>query len=233
MLLAGVAGLGESLGGMATQLLPRQFSARQQQQILDWEVGNRWRQMSAGQIFPAAVTFRAPYTLGGGTQPLTATRIGIARQASCPKATDAAVAAVLTRNGCEAMLRATYVDATDSYVVTVGVAAFPAIAQASAAHRELAGAGARDLGVQPVPFTGTPAAGFTNGRRQLSADTSAGTYVVFYTIGYTDGRPHVTVASDRYVYSEMTSLGAGVTQAVVSVLAAPERAPHCPGSPGC
>ena len=102
---------------------------------------------------------------------LTADRIGIAGQASCAAATDpAAVGAVLARHGCEAMLRATYVDGTDSYVITVGVAAMPGSAQVNAAKRELAGVvgGSNGAGVRTVPVAGSLAAAFTDSRRQLS-----------------------------------------------------------------
>src|SRR5215831_4311273 len=132
MLIVGVVGLGASLAGAVMQLLPRQFSAHQRQQILDWEAGQRWRELPAGTIFPARVTYPAPSKLGGALT-LHAIRIGIAKQASCPAAADPAVGRVLTRSGCQAMLRATYADATNSFVVTVGVAAFPSAAQANAA----------------------------------------------------------------------------------------------------
>ncbi len=237
MLVLGIAGLGVSLAGLTIQLMPRQFTARQQQQILDWEAARSWRVLPAGTIFPASVRYTATAALGSDLS-LSATRIGIARQASCAAATDPVVAAVLTRNGCQAMLRATYVDGTDSYVVTVGVAAFPSTAQAAAAGRELAGptltgAGSVVPGVRTAEFKGTPAASFTDDRRQISASRSAATYVFFYTIGYTDDRPLVPVSSDLYTYAEMTSLGAGVAQAVETVLAPPLQQPHCPGTPGC
>jgi len=235
----GVAGLGVSLVGVATQLLPRQFTAQQRQQILDWEAGKLWRELPAGRIFPASVSYPAPSVLGGALA-LTAKRIGIARQATCPAATDAAVAAVLTRSGCQDVLRATYVDATDSYVVTVGVAAFPGEVQASAAGRALSGpslTGARSAdqaaGVRAVWFKNTPAEWFTDGHRQISGSTSAATYVVFYTVGYADNRPREPVSSDKYADAEMTSLGTGVAQAVVHELAPPLAAPRCPGTPGC
>ena len=236
-LVLGIAGVALSLVGVASQLLPRQFTAQQQRQIADWEVGKRWRELPAGRIFPPSVRYPAPVALDdyAGLR-LIASRIGIARQASCTAATDSVAGAVLRRNGCEAMLRATYVDGTDSYVVTVGVAVLPGTAQATAAGRELAGAvGAAGVapGVRTVPFKGTPAAGFSNGRREISASKIAGTYVVLYTIGYADNRSRVPVSADGYADAEMTSAGQGVAQAVVSVLGAPAPPPHCPGTPGC
>lgn len=234
-LVLGIAGLGVSLVGAATQVLPRQFTALQQRQITDWEAGKRWRVLPAGTIFPATVRYSPPAALDDAAGlTLTAKRIGIASQASCRAATDPAAAAVLARHGCAAVLRATYADGTGSYVVTVGVAALPGAAQAKAAHRELAGgAGAVGPGVRTVRFTGTPAAGFTNSRRQISANVAAGSYLIFYTIGYADGRPRVPITADSYANAEMTSVGAGLARAIVSVLGAPVPPPRCPGTPGC
>jgi hypothetical protein len=236
-LVLGVAGLAISLTGAATQVLPRQFTAGQQRQITDWEVGNRWRLLPAGTIFPASVQYSPPVALDDDSAlMLTAKRIGVARQASCAAATDAAAAAVLTRNGCAAVLRATYVDGTGSYVVTVGVAVLPGLAQASAANRELAsarGAGGVRPGVRAVRFKGTLAAWFTNGRRQISASIAGGTYVFMYTVGYADDRPQVPVTADSYADAEMTAAGEGVVRAVSSTLAASVPPPHCPGTPGC
>jgi hypothetical protein len=239
VLVLGVAGLGVSLAGVVIQLMPRQFTTHQQLQIVDWEAAARWRTIPAGTIFPAVVRYQPPAALGGGTLSLAASRIGIARQASCHAATDAAVAAVLNRNGCQAVLRATYVDKTDSYVVTVGVAAFPGIAQAAAAGLELTSralttADGGVLGIRTVEFKNTPAASFSNEQRQISGQQRAATYLVLYTIGYADDRPRVPVAaSDSYTYEEMSSLGAGVAEAVQAELAAPLPAPRCPGTPGC
>ena len=234
-LVLGIAGLGISLVGIATQLLPRQFTTLQQRQITDWEAGARWRELPAGTIFPATVHYSPPAALDDAGLTLTATRIGIARQASCRAAIGpAAAAAVLARHGCEAVLRASYVDGTGSYVVTVGVAALPGVAQAKAANRELASDAARaGASVLTVPFTGTPAADFTNNRREISGRAVAGNYLILYTIGYADDRPRVKVTADSYADAEMTAAGAGVAQAVRSVLGATVPAARCPGTPGC
>jgi len=236
-LVLGVAGLAVALTGVAFQLLPRQFSAEQQRQITDWEVGKRWRTMPAGKIFPASLHYKLSLALGVDLNlQLTADRIGIASQASCAAATDpAAVGAVLARNGCEAMLRATYVDGTDSYVITVGVAAMAGSDQVNAAKRELAGVvvGSSGAGVRTVRVAGSLAASFTDSRRQLSGSMAAGPYLVFYAIGYTDGRPSVPVGADGYADSEMTAAGAGVAQAVASEVGKAVPPPQCPGTPGC
>ncbi len=92
----------------------------------------------------------------------------MAKQAACAAVTDPAAAAVLGRDGCAAILRATYVDTTDSYVVTVGAAVLPGTAQAAAAARAINDVAAASTAVHAVPVAGTPAAAFTDKRRQLS-----------------------------------------------------------------
>jgi hypothetical protein len=230
----GVAGLALSLTGVASQVLPRQFTAQQQRQITDWEAAKRWRELPAGSIFPASVSYPGPPALADPALRLSAGRVGIARQASCAAATDAAVAAVLDRHDCGAMLRATYVDGTDSYVVTVGVATMPGSAQVAAAAQELARAGgASGPGVRTLAVSGTMAAAFTDDRRQLSGSVAAGPYLIFYTVGYADDRPHVQVAGDSYTDAEMTYAGQGIARAVGSVLDGHLPPPRCPGTPGC
>jgi hypothetical protein len=240
VLVLGLTGLAVSLVGVGTQLLPRKFTSAQQKQIMAWEVGKRWRVLPAGKIFPASVGYKPPdFLVDGSPLSLAATRIGIARQASCKTAADSAAAQMLDSNGCAALLRATYVDGTDSYVMTIGVAAFPSTAQASAAQAELVASpetgssGEVRPGVQAARFAGTPASGFTDSRRQVSASISDGPYVVLYTIGYTDNRPRVPISADDYADSEMISMGVGVANSVANVLGATPTPPHCPGSPGC
>lgn len=220
--------------GASLQVMPRKFTAAQQRQITDWEFGKRWRDLAAGVIFPASVSYTAPSALDDDPSlALSARRVGLAKQASCASVTDPAAAAALDREGCVAVLRATYVDETDSYVVTVGAAALPGAAKAATAARAIKSTRGARSAVHTVPVKGTPASGFTDKRRQLSGVVSAGTYVVLYTVGYTDTRPHEPVTRDDYTDAEMTSAGAGVAHDVLSVLAAPVPPPHCPGTPGC
>jgi hypothetical protein len=235
-LVLGLIGLVISSVGVATELMPRTFSAGQQRQITDWEYGRSWRALPAGQIFPASVSYQAPAVLDDSSLLLSARRIGVARQSACGEVTDPAAASILDRNGCSAMLRATYTDGTDSYVVTVGVAVLPSTTQAEAADAELSDA-ALVAGIQPgvdaLAFPGTPAAMFTDQRRQLSGFLRAGTYVALYTIGYADSRPREPVSGDSYTDEEMMAVGSGVAQAALAEVGAPQPAPHCPGTPGC
>ena len=234
--MLGLIGLVISAWGVVTELLPRTFTAGQQRQITDWEYGRSWRALSAGQIFPASVSYQAPAVLDDSSLLLTARRIGVARQSACGAVTDPAAARALDRNGCSAMLRATYTDGTDSYVVTVGVAVLPSTTQAEAADAELSDTAAV-AGIQPgvdaLAFSGTPAAMFTDQRRQLSGFLRAGTYVALYTIGYADSRPREPVSGDSYADGEMMAVGSGVASAALAEVGAPQPAPHCPGTPGC
>jgi hypothetical protein len=231
--LGGLGLVGFGIGVWA-QVAPRKFTAQQRQQITNWEFGKRWRDLTAGAIFPASVSYPAPAALDDAPSlTLSAERVGVARQTTCASATDSAAATVLDRDGCAAILRATYVDSTGSYVVTVGAAVLPGTADATSAAQAIARAGGARSAVHAVPFSGTPAAAFTDKRRQLSGVVSAGTYVVLYTVGYADSRPKEPVTGDDYTSAEMTSAGTGVAHDVLSVLAAPVAPASCPGAPAC
>jgi hypothetical protein len=246
-LILGVVGLVVSLAGVAIQLLPRHFTADQQREIEAWEVMRRWETMPAGKIFPASVSYQLSAVVLQDASPLSlnAIRVSIApQQSDCAKAVTSAVAgAALRRNGCKAVLRATYVDATRSYVMTVGVAVLPNAAAAGsadsglsqprlAAAHEVGGIGRLSAGVLVVRFGGA-GAGRYDYNRQISASFAAGPYLVMYAAGYSDSRPRVPVADDRYSDAEMTSMAAGVAHSVANTLAASPAPPHCPGAPGC
>jgi hypothetical protein len=217
---------------VATQVLPRRFSAAQQQQIMSWEIGSRWRTWPAGKIFPAAVGYQLPWTLFGTNAglALSARRAGIAPQARCAAAVDPPLARVLGNRGCEAVLRATYADSTGSFVVTVGVAVMSGSAPAA---RSLPAGRGLAPGVRPVPFPGTLAARFGSRQRQMSGALSYGPYLVMYTAGYADGRRRERVSLNPYADSEMKDLGAGLARSVGQVLGALPPVPRCPGTPGC
>jgi hypothetical protein len=237
--------LAVSATGLTIQLLPRQFTAAQQQQIVNWEIASRWRHLTAGQIFPATVGYQlSPAVLQDATPlNLAALRIGVAPQSGCGAGvTTSAAATVLRRDGCQAVLRATYVDATQSYVMTVGVAVLPSDAAAKRASQSLsqprltavnhADTNTLAAGILVVRYHGAAAAMYDYSR-QISASFADGPYLIMYAAGYADSRPRVPVASDRYSYAEMTTLAAGVAQSVADTLADPPARPHCPGTPGC
>jgi len=245
-LILGLTGFAVSMTGVAVQVLPRHFTASQQRQIEAWEVMRRWQTMPAGQIFPASVSYQLPARMLQDTASLSldALRVSIAPQESdCAKAVTSAVAgAVLRRNGCEAVLRATYVDDTHSYVMTVGVAVLPNESAAASADRGLAqprlaaahviGLGRLPAGVLVVRFGGA-AAQMYDYNRQISGSFTAGPYLVMYAAGYADSRPRVPVKDDHYSDAEMTNMAQGVAHSVARTLAAAPAPPRCPGAPGC
>ena len=157
--------------------------------------------------------------------------------------TSAAVGAVLRKEGCQAVLRATYVDATRSFVMTVGVAVLPDSAAAASVHTKLATlrlAAARQANGASLLPAGVLVRrdGGARGRtydynRQISASFTAGPYVVMYAAGYADSRPRVPVSQDAYSHADMTSLAMGVARSVANRLGARPAPPHCPGAPGC
>ena len=227
----GIVGLAASVAGVAAQALPRRFSAAQQRQIMSWEVASRWRTWSAGKIFPASVKYQLPWTLFGSSAGLflTARRVGIAPQSGCAAATDPALARSLG-NRCQAVLRATYTDSTGSFVTTIGIAVMrggaPSPGSLPTGH-------GRRPGVRTAPFPGTLAARFADRQRQLSGAVGYGSYLVLYTVGYTDGRPREQVSADPYADSELSDLGTGLARTVGGALGAPPPVPRCPGAPGC
>jgi hypothetical protein len=240
-LILGLVGLGISGAGLVIQLLPRHFTVGEQQAIMSWEVSGRWRNLTAGKIFPASVDYNLPGAVISSIPPLElqALRVSIAPQSGCSAGvTDLAAADLLHRDGCEAILRATYVDQTLSFVMTVGVAVLPTPGAADAASSGLSGtqlAAARDgvelsAGVHTVQFK--QATGYDY-NRQLSASITAGPYLVLYAAGYADGRPRVPLGHDSYSEAEMASMAEGVATTVASTLGAAPLPPHCPGAPGC
>lgn len=231
-LILGILGFAISAVGLAIAVLPRHFTAGQRQQIVSWEVGGRWRAMAAGQIFPALVRYTLPSTVIQDYPPLDlqAVRVAIAPQAACTTSavTDAAAAEMLRDKGCAAVLRATYIDQTSSFVVTVGVAVLASTSAATAASGDLA----QPSGVRTVHFGGA-ASYLYDYSRQISSAITAGPYLVMYAAGYSDGRPHVQLAHDSYSQAEMSSVAQGVASSVASGLGHQPPVPRCPGSAAC
>jgi hypothetical protein len=242
VLVVGIAGMIVAGGLVYTGLMPRRFTPAQRQQIMAWEVAARWRELPAGAIFPATVTYQPSAALqDDGALTLAAKRLGIARGVPCNQAADRAATAILDAGGCQGLLRSTYVDETGTFLVTVGVAAFPGAGQAGKASKALTAprpahagrSGGLAPGVRTATFAGTPAASFTDSKRQVAGSVHDGPYIVLYSIGYADGRPKVPVDVDGYTYAEMTSMGQGLARVIARTLTVPPPAPRCPGAPGC
>jgi hypothetical protein len=230
-----LAGIAVSVLGISRQFLPRTFSAAQRQQIIAWEIGKRWRTWQAGQIFPAVVDYHLPGFAFGGTEGLSlvAHRVGIARQAPCAAAADAATARVLAGHGCLAVLRATYTDQTQSLAVTVGIAVLPSARAARLSVQTSPGRKGPAPLVRAVRFRHTGVAAFSSRAARVPWERAAGPYLVLAAAGYADGRPWQPAGNNYYARSELASLAGGVGRLVASRLGAAPPQPHCPGGPGC
>lgn len=159
------------------------------------EVARRWEAWPVERIFPDRIAYDVRR---GRTE--YAGRVGIAPETDCATSVDPSVAGVLGRNGCKAVLRATYVDQIQGVAVTVGIAVLP---DATTADRVLQqtptdkdGTPVRN-GVRAVAFPGTAAAKFTDPVRQDSTADRGGPYLVLTSSGETDGRPAASVAERR------------------------------------
>ncbi|MEU6427551.1 hypothetical protein ABZ860_16795 [Microbispora sp. NPDC046973] len=184
------------------------------------DVARRWRAWPAGMVFPEEL----PYTALGRAQQY-ARRVGIAPEAACGAATDSPVASVLRKYGCRAMLRATYVDQTSTFAVTVGVAVLPS----EQARADAAGELPVDdrVGVRPVAFPGTVTDTFGAAQRQRTGWVGAGPYIVFSTVGYTDGRTRASVPLEEQVNSEMWPVAETVAGRIARALGEPPDVPRC------
>jgi hypothetical protein len=233
LLVAGLCGLGVAAVGAAHELLPRQFTAAQQREIMTWEMTRRWRALPAGKIFPATVSYplAASVFYGEHSLRLSARRVVIGTSTSCTASLSTTAARILARHGCAALLRATYVDASGSLVATVGVAVLPDTGAARAVVSALGEGSGEPL--RALKADGTLAEEFRDPQRQLSRVAQAGPYVVFSTAGFTDGRPRVKISSDYYLDRELASLAAGLSKSASTVLGSQPPLPTCPGAPGC
>jgi hypothetical protein len=234
-LLLGVAGLAAAVTGVVVQIMPRTFSAAQREQIVTWEAGKRWRSWPAGRIFPQAIRYSLPgRTFGGESSlPLTAQLVGIAPQASCRAAAQRPAAGVLAQHDCQALLRATYEDTTQTLAVTVGVAVLPAMPAAQKAAAALGGPDGLRSGIRAVSFRRTATARFGDRSQKLTWDRVAGPYLVLATVGYADGRPWIAHVHDSYTQAELLGLASGVGKQVAAALGVMPPPPRCPGSPAC
>ncbi|MFE3448641.1 hypothetical protein ACFXJ8_06850 [Nonomuraea sp. NPDC059194] len=182
------------------------------------EVADRWRTWPAGKIFPATIAYVAEQ---GGQE--KARRVGISTATDCAGAVDRKAAVTLRKAGCKAVLRATYLDALQGVVVTVGVVALPDELRAVRAKGVFPASGRPVPGLRPVPFEGTVTDRFTAQGRQAASVRQAGPYLVLTTAGQVDGRPARAVGGQRpAVFAFATDLG----ERVLTELSTP-RMPEC------
>jgi hypothetical protein len=150
-----------------------------------------WHGEPVDDLFPPTVEGNGA---GPGGADRTWTRIAVAPDSGCAGAFDPLLGKLLAPVGCERLLRATYTDATQSYVTTVGLLftkADSATMTALAARFKDEGLDSRtDLMPRPYAARGTGAEGF--GDRQRASWTisvlSDAPVVVYAVSGWADGR---------------------------------------------
>jgi hypothetical protein len=169
-------------------------------------VAVRWRSWPTGRIFPAVLFYT--------TQLLTheaARRVGIAPQTACPAGLDAALRGLAAREGCQAVLRATYLDQLEGTVYTIGVVAFASGRGGAAFERGLPRGGSGITGLHALAFPGTASAAFNDAARQTATALQQGPYVLLTTAGYADGRPAKATGQSRgSIFAPAAQLAAGI-----------------------
>ncbi|WP_309141947.1 hypothetical protein [Streptomyces griseicoloratus] len=153
--------------------------------------GDLWHSVPVDRLFPPTVQGQGA---GPGGADRTWVRIAVAPDSNCENAFDPLLRKALAPVGCRRLLRATYTDATQSHVTTVGLlfAKADAAAMTSLADRfEKEGLGRR-TDLMPLPYAAedTAAAGF--GARQRASWTVSvltdAPVVVYAVSGWADGR---------------------------------------------
>jgi hypothetical protein len=190
---AGYVLTGTVAGAKAVQELTRTPTTAELQRAAVIEVAERWRNWPTGRVFPERISYEPEQ--GGDAE--EATRVGIAPGASCADSVDQAVASVLRRYGCAAVLRATYLDAPQGVVVTLGVVAFQDPAVAGRIGAQFSADGKPTPAVRAVGFPNTVTARFNDAARQASYARQSGPYLILVTAGQTDGRPAQAVQKGR------------------------------------
>ncbi|MDX2559915.1 hypothetical protein PV371_09660 [Streptomyces sp. TX20-6-3] len=142
--------------------------------------------LSAEGLFPGKklTMNKRPYTKGA-TSATT----------DCAAVTQGGLGAVLKKNGCQRVLRATYVK--DGVAITVGVAVFPSEAAALKAKNQATG------GI--APLVGAGVRDFCHATVCLRRSNSVGRYAYFTQAGFSDGKK-VTKA-DKPIFQASDDLG--------------------------
>ncbi|WP_327089593.1 hypothetical protein OIE66_02920 [Nonomuraea sp. NBC_01738] len=206
--------------GLLAETRSRPLTVAEQNRYKQDEIARRWQAWPATGVFPEEVKY-----LGLERATQYARRVGIAPESACGEAVDASVAALLDEHGCVTVLRATYIDQTASFVITVGVAVFKNEESRVGATEELT---LDDrVGVLPVSFPGTVTERFGVQQRQRSGWVGAGPYVVFSTAGYVDGRTRAAVPPEEILHSELWPAAKSIGNQIAYFLADPPTVPPC------
>ncbi|MER6949792.1 hypothetical protein ABT294_37835 [Nonomuraea sp. NPDC000554] len=206
--------------GLFQETRARPLTPDEQNRYKQEEIARRWQAWPASGVFPDEVKY-----VGLDRAQQYARRVGIAPETECGKAVDSAVAGVLAEHGCVTVLRATYVDQTSTFVITVGVAVLKDEQSRVSATEQL---GQDDrVGVLPVSFPGTVTERFGVEQRQRTGWVGAGPYIVFSTAGYADGRTRAAIPPEEILHSELWPAAKSIGGQIAYFLADPPKVPPC------
>ncbi len=150
-----------------------------------------WHNTPVDQLFPPVVQGD---NAGPGQADRTWQRLAVAPDSDCAHAFDPLLSKALAPVGCQRLLRATYTDATHSYVTTVGLLFTKADAAGMRALRSRFTKDGLDQRTDLMPRTyaakGTPAAGFGDAQRaSWAVSIRTDMPVLVYAVsGFADGR---------------------------------------------
>ncbi|MFI7101552.1 hypothetical protein ACIBK8_19515 [Streptomyces sp. NPDC050161] len=186
-----VLGVGLIGGAVAGSWLTDDTDTRPTAEVTFAKGRDAWRNTPVDALFPRTVD---GFGIGPGGADRRWTRIALAPDSGCADAYDPPLAKALATAGCTRLLRATYIDATRTDLITVGAQ----IAKADqdtlkALHTRFTTQGLdRRAGLLPrtYPADGTPAADFGPERRaswsiRVLTDIPV---IVFAVSGFADGR---------------------------------------------
>ncbi|QWA24435.1 hypothetical protein [Streptomyces osmaniensis] len=155
-----------------------------------------WRNETAGELFPATVGDPPNSEYEASDEKIAQwRRMGISQETSCSKGLSGETKKTAQQLGCEAVVRATYVDLTGEMVATVAIIVLPKSAtDAQEMGEYLQGQSGEEFpegAVVPFKVAGTLAAKWDESRRNGMGGAGLGgnlPYAVAVTTGAVDGR---------------------------------------------
>lgn len=220
--LLAVAATNVLLGGVGLlqETRSRPLTQAERAAYVKEDIASRWHTLPIASVFPEDIAYTA---LGKGQE--YAHRVGVAPESRCRGGLDSPVAAALEGYGCRTLLRATYVDQSSSYAITIGIAVLrdEDAREAAAARLPVDDR----VGVRPVSFPHTATESFGAAQRQRTGWIGTGPYIVFASAGYTDGRTRDSVPPEEIVHSELWPTAQSIAGRIGRILGEPPDVPRC------
>ncbi|MFG2552352.1 hypothetical protein ACGFWF_20725 [Streptomyces sp. NPDC048581] len=166
-----------------------------------------WRNETTEALFPETIGNPPNYKYEASDKKIAQwNRMGISEDTSCSKGLSGETKEKALGLGCEAVLRATYVDLTGEMVATVAIVVMPKDGEAGSELgqylEDQSGEDHPDAAVVPLKVPGTLAAKWQESRRNGMGGDPVGTYAVAVTTGAVDGRASANLPGDFADYNE-------------------------------